>query len=769
MTFKKTKLHFTYLFIILIIGYLISGCGNNPQFDSSQSTFAGSQTCLECHQKEFRLWKNSDHDNAMDTAIASTVLGDFNNAEFERNGFTSRFFTENGKYFVHTKGPGGEAGDFQIAYTFGVRPLQQYLIPFENGRLQCLQLTWDTERNQWYHLGDSVYNGQEILPDDWLYWTNNAQNWNAMCAECHSTNLQKNYNPKTHVYNTTWSEIDVACEACHGPGSEHNRWATIDSLKRPKITNYALVVQTNNITSSQLVNQCAYCHSRRSSFDDFIHPRKNLFDVMSPQLPIEPYYHADGQILEEDYVYASFTQSKMHQQKVRCTNCHDAHSLELKFNGNNLCYQCHKPEDYEKYEHHFHKNFNEEGEPLVLQNGEKIIEVGEGSQCITCHMPAQYFMGIDLRNDHSMRIPRPDLSDKLGTPNACIQCHTNKTNQWAADFTEKWYGKPTRFHFGETMFQATNNDTAAIPMLIDLLNDEKTSALIKASATHYLGNFPTRKTISFNKKMLNSNEALVRRESIRNFQANNIDDLKKTLLPLLDDPSRMIRMESAFKLSVINPSDLDIINAKKLNKAIDEYIDAMEYSADFAGSRHNLGNLYTNLGKSEKAIENYKEAIKIDNQFYPAKINLATLFNRLGKNEKAENLLLDVTNKNPELGDAFYSLGLLQAEIGKYDQSISNLKKATELLPEYSRAWFNYFNMLDFKNHLPEAEKTLNKCLEIDPQNTEFLYAKIEFLLKQKRENEAVEIATTILEFYPNSPDKKELQNFIYSHNQQPK
>ena len=266
---------------VLLPVFFLFQCNNPETAPATEATFAGSQTCLECHDTEYDLWQDSDHDNAMDTAIASTVLGDFNNTEFERDGFTSRFYKKDEKYFVHTQGPGGVPGDFQIAYTFGVRPLQQYLIPFEDGRYQCLQITWDTEKKQWYHLADSVYQGQEILPDDWLYWTNNAQNWNSMCAECHSTNLQKNYNPETHVYHTTWSEIDVSCEACHGPGSEHNNWAAIDSLSRPEIKNYGLMVQTSNITSRQLVNQCAYCHARRTSFGDFIHPHDEVFDIMT--------------------------------------------------------------------------------------------------------------------------------------------------------------------------------------------------------------------------------------------------------------------------------------------------------------------------------------------------------------------------------------------------------------------------------------------------------------------------------------------------------
>ncbi|RLD54243.1 MAG: hypothetical protein DRJ05_15030, partial [Bacteroidetes bacterium] len=442
------KIYYFILFFISVI--FISSCNYNETYKLDPPEFVGSQTCIECHADEYHAWKGSDHDMAMDTAIAETVLGDFNDAEFERDGFVSRMYKKDGKFYVHTRGPKGKPGDFQIAYTFGYRPLQQYLVPFEDGRLQCLQITWDTDKNRWYHLSDSVYHGEVIKPDDWLYWTNNGQNWNGMCAECHSTNLQKNYNPETHVFNTTWSEIDVSCEACHGPGSEHNKWAAFEETKRPEIINYGLKIKTNNLTSHQLIDQCAYCHARRSSYGEFPHPKKNIFNLMGPQMPIEPFYHVDGQILEEDYVYASFTQSKMYMNNVRCTDCHDVHSLKLKFDGDNrLCQQCHVKSDYDTYEHHFHKYVGEEGNAIVLSNGKEVIELGEGTKCINCHMPGGYYMGVDFRRDHSMRIPRPDLSVSLGTPNACnSQCHKDKTPDWAASFTQKWYGLQKRPQFG---------------------------------------------------------------------------------------------------------------------------------------------------------------------------------------------------------------------------------------------------------------------------------------------------------------------------------
>ncbi len=745
--------------LVGLVLLLLSQC-RTPKTKIARADFTGSRACAECHGKEYAEWQGSDHDNAMDTAIASTVLGDFNNAGFERNGFVSSFFTKDGKYFVHTKGPRGKAGDFQIAYTFGVRPLQQYLIPFENGRMQCLPIAWDTERKTWFHLADSVYKGQEINPNDWLYWTNNGQNWNGMCAECHSTNLRKDYNPVTHVFNTKWSEIDVACEACHGPASEHNKWA---ADKDRSIANYGLLVQTSNINSETLINQCAYCHSRRTSFGDFVHPREDLFDIISPQLPVEPFYYPDGQILEEDYVYSSFSQSKMHQNNVRCTNCHNPHSLKLRHEGNNLCYQCHKQEKYGNHEHHYHKSFNEEGEGLILDNGKKTIKAGEGSLCVNCHMPGRFFMGVDFRRDHSMRIPRPDLSDRLQTPNACTQCHSDRSNEWAAGFTAKWYAKPNRFHFGETMYLAAGNDTSALKGLYKILDDENSSAIIKAAATYYLGAFQSEENYLKNKELLKSEHPVVRREAVKNFIPKSKSDLKTSIIPLLSDSTLMVRNEAVSKLSVLKQSDFDSIAYRKFSNSVGEYIRSMEYSSDFASSRHNLGNLYSNLGQNQKAIKQYKEAIEIDDLFFPSKMNLAMLYNREGKNEKAEKLFIELTKQNPEMGQAFYSLGLLQGEMQKYDEAIVNLYQAAKLLPGQNRVKLNLFKLLSFKKRGKEASKIIDECISLEPSNIEYLYAKIELLIQQDNMREAKNIARKILKTNPETRDKNQLLQFINS------
>ena len=193
--------------------------------------FVGSIECRDCHNPEFDSWEGSHHDLAMDVANEETVLGDFNDTEFTLHGITSRFFKKDGKFWVHTNGPGGEMGDFEITHTFGWFPLQQYLVPFPGGRLQTLHIAWDSRDNEWFRVPPEG----PIAPDDWLYWTNAAQNWNGMCAQCHSTNLQKNYDPESDSYDTTTSDSDVGCESCQGPRTPHVDWANKQEMARPDV------------------------------------------------------------------------------------------------------------------------------------------------------------------------------------------------------------------------------------------------------------------------------------------------------------------------------------------------------------------------------------------------------------------------------------------------------------------------------------------------------------------------------------------------------
>jgi tetratricopeptide (TPR) repeat protein len=720
-------------------------------------TFVGSRKCVDCHNKEYDRWQGSHHDHAMDVANEKTVLGDFNNALFEIHGITSRLYRKDGKFFAHTRGPDGHMGEFEITHTFGWYPLQQYLVPFPGGRLQCLPIAWDVRAKKWYPL----YPDEPLDPKDWLYWTNAGQNWNGMCAECHSTNLKKNYDIKNDTYQTTWSDIDVGCEACHGPGSRHVEWAALPDMARPQVENYDLVVKTSGLKSRELVELCAPCHSRRAILGDYTHAEPDLLDSLLPTLLTPEHYFPDGQILEEVYVYGSFTQSKMYHRDVRCSHCHDVHSVSLIKEGNDLCLQCHRAHEYDTKEHHFHKKKGEDGEPIKTADGRLLFDIGTGAQCVQCHIPGRIYMGIDYRPDHSFRIPRPDLSEKIGTPNACNRCHLDKTTQWSDDYITKWYGPGRRKHYGTIIAAGRNRMPESRKDLLRLAVDPLYPVIVRATALSLLNAFPGEETTRAYELSLMDDEALIRRTAVQSLNISDMSRQKDLISPLLYDPVKAVRIEAASKLAGQPSKHLDVNQQGIFQAGLDEFVASMEYSGDFAFGRYNLGNLYSSLNRVEDAIGNYRAAIKIDDLFYPAKVNLAMLYNRLGNNDKAEVMLREVMKAHPQLYGIAYSLGLLLAEEKQYEEAAIYLKKAAKEMPKRARVHYNLGVLLDYLQKDKEAEEALLKALELDPDQMDYLVATADFYLKIKRFHEAKQIAEQLISKYPSNEVGRRILDFI--------
>ena len=386
----------------------------------------------------------------MQVASNLTVLGDFQDSRFTKDAVASSFLKQGQTFDVKTEGPEGKPQDFHVSYTFGVSPLQQYLLPLPNGRLQAFTVAWDSRAKgqggqRWFDL----YPGQKITPGDPLHWTGRNLTWNYMCADCHSTNLRKNYDLAKESYATTWSEIDVSCESCHGPGSNHVAWAQSHNKASYAASTGAngLVVNlkpakgswtgtspdngtmhwTGQARSHNEINTCAPCHSRRHTLTSDAQPGQPYLDDYVPSLLEEGVYYADGQILEEDYEWGSFIQSKMYSNGVTCSDCHDPHSAKLPSdNLNSVCGKCHSLAKFGAEQHHHHQADS------------------AGALCVNCHMPTHTYMVVDVRRDHSFRVPRPDFSIAYGTPNACNQCHKDKSNRWAAEAVAKWYGPNRR-------------------------------------------------------------------------------------------------------------------------------------------------------------------------------------------------------------------------------------------------------------------------------------------------------------------------------------
>lgn len=758
---KKIKDYIRLLSLIVVLSLPLYLIVNNARGEvkSDEYQYVGKESCIECHHNEYEDWKGSHHDMAMTHASDSTVRGDFNNASLTtKDGVTHTFFKQDDTFFVRTMGTGDTLENFEVQFTFGWEPLQQYLVPFPGGRLQCLQLTWNTLDSVWYSLADELYANEEMNASNWLHWTNQAQNWNSMCADCHSTNLDKNYDVNSDTYSTTYDEINVSCEACHGPASKHIEWANKADYAREENVNYGLMVKTSDVDNKQYIDNCARCHARRASITDNEHD-PNIYNHIMPNLPIAPQYHVDGQILDEDYVYTSFTQSKMYMQDVQCNDCHNVHSTARLFDDNQLCTQCHRADDYDTPAHHFHESVGGKGEAVVDVYG-KTNDVGSGALCINCHMPQQPYMGIDFRADHSMRIPRPRLTRELGTPNACNQCHADESTEWAIQYIDKWFGESRKLQYGTVFQMADDGDTAAIAMLDKMYRDEVYPELIRATAVQKLAvNFPVRARALLTEALVHPNDH-IRYTAARLFSIATPQDVT-TFLPLLKDGSRAIRLEAADKLYVLPQDQIPQSYRPILSKVLQERVAALEYNADFPGGKFNLGNYYYNTGNLAKAEEFFAKAIKQDPLLHSVKVNLAYVYNQQGKFEQAEKLFKNYLKYVPEDGNVAFSYGLFLSERQRYQESLEYMLKASELVPENVRIFYNIAMMYDFFKQADKAEDYLMRCVDKAPENVSYYSALLNQYIKNKQEGKVKALAKEILKRFPNLDNRKDIEALI--------
>ena len=383
---------------------------------------------------------------------------------------------------------------------------------------------------------------------------------------------------------------------------------------------------TLETSPKELVDQCARCHMRRQMITDRFNFEGTMLDHYYPQLIAKPTYYADGQILDEDYVYGSFVQSKMYHENVTCTNCHDAHTLERKFEGNKLCAQCHVPEKYDTEEHSFHKLGT------------------EGALCINCHMPGKFYMGNDFRRDHSFRIPRPDLSVKHGTPNACVGCHTNKTDQWAADVLLKLKGAPKENHFSDLLIPGLNGEPNAHASLLKLAKDSIYPEIARASAIKELPNYRDQALVKKQLlEFLNDDSPLVRASSVD--ALNEISDPAyiKHLLPLLEDEKRAVRLKAFGALAIMDEKNIPQKYKAPFEKVKKEYFIYLDGVSDFVGGRINRANYILKKGDLQGAIKGYESLLYL----------LAYHYANNNQKEKAKNIALQLVELFPNNSQYF--------------------------------------------------------------------------------------------------------------------
>ena len=704
-----------FCFHLLVI--LFSACdgpekasrGDIKKNNDQTNAYIGDQQCLSCHAEQTQSWASSHHAKAMMHASDSTVLGDFGDITFTGSGVSSFFFKRDGLYYVETEGPTGKNETYQIKYTFGLTPLQQYLVEFPGGRMQALRTAWDTQEKQWYDL----YPNQEIITADWLHWTRGGLNWNTMCAECHSTDLKKGYDLETDTYNTTFSQINVSCESCHGPGEKHLSWASTE----PRDSN-AYMLLTSDIKSVEQVRACAPCHSRKGNLSSAFTFNGEFLQDFVPEILSDGLYHADGQIQDEVYVYGSFLQSKMYHNNVRCTDCHDPHTLQLKKDGNELCMQCHEPR-YDTRQHTFHEAGTEAG------------------SCISCHMPGKIYMGVDFRRDHSFRVPRPDLSVEYGVPNACNGCHNDKNASWAAENIIAWYGKERAYHFSEALVMGRQRIAGAVPGLDRLLADTSQPDIARATAAYYLADIPTRESFTALARGIVDSSAMVRYYTASGLMNIPIQDRVNWVGHLLRDSVRGVRIAAAEALADFPKEQLPLELQTAFNSALYEYETSLKSRADFPMGRFMLGQYYYRTGQVEKAKQEYANALNMDTLLHIARENLARIYNQQQNNKKAIELLQTTLSFEKNNGQALYSLGLIYAEESKLEEATIYLSQAVQAMPENERTHYNLGLAYQHLDKLAEAEKAYLEGLKILPESAAIRQALAILYLQQNEKEKA--------------------------------
>ncbi|MCA9145321.1 MAG: tetratricopeptide repeat protein [Planctomycetaceae bacterium] len=783
------------LFVVLVAGGATFADWWTCLPEDEPNAYVGRQACIQCHQQESKLWEGSHHDLAMDLATPDTVIGNFDNTELDHYGIKTRMFRRDGKYMVNTEGPDGEMTDFEVKYVFGVDPLQQYMVEFDRpadmpeneiARLQVLRVSWDTEKKEWFYLRPPDVD-EKLAPDDDLHWTGIAQRWNNMCADCHSTNLQKAYDDKTKTYHTTFSEIDVSCEACHGPGGMHVKLAESKSLFWDRKHGYGLAKLKDKSTKPQL-DTCFQCHSRRRIVKRGYKPGEDYYDYFANELLLAHTYHADGQILDEVYVHGSFIQSKMYHKGIRCTDCHDPHTARLKHDGNQVCTSCHQHSagKYDSPTHHRHN-------------------VGsKGASCVECHMPETTYMAVDERRDHSLRIPRPDLSVKIGTPNACTRCHLDRAklpenkrekftqyadwlvaaesddqvrtaldevDQWSANFFRQWYGEKDDLetHFANTIAKARTGELEAAHDLAAIAKNKRLPNIVRATSLYELGQYAPADVIETAEKLLADKDPQVRTTAVANLQLVNDDSqLMRLLLPLLEDPIRSVRTEAARVLARVPRQAMNGGQRRLLQAALDEFKEGVLVNNDRAAAHLTLGVVYESMGDVRAAEAAYQTAIRVEPHVTGPRTNLAALLERQA--EEAENNARRIAQQNREA--AIESI----MESQKLRERVAELRKGelpllgrdAKLAPDNAAIQYRYGLSLYLHGEADEALAALTNAVRLEPNTPDFVLA-LALLYRQRGDlPNAMEQIERMLELRPNDPSYQQLYREVRQEAAQP-
>jgi predicted CXXCH cytochrome family protein len=723
-----------------------------PEDDGrTYAAYAGSANCRECHQQEFDLWAKSNHGLAERQIEPDRDRVAFDPPRTFKHGSQAdevRIF--NGEFQIVDAGSGSNREPAHVERVIGNDPLRQFLIATNGGRWQAHEAAYDPKLNQWF----DVFGDEDRQPGTWGHWTGRGMNWNSRCAECHNTRLRKNYDASSDGYQTKMAEMSIGCEACHGPLKAHVEWrkshpgATLADSTIVQTHATFLTFGKSGIRNPKSDAVCGSCHSRRNDLTSDFKPGDSYFDHYAMEILDEgDRWYADGQVKEEDYEFASFLSSRMHETGVSCQDCHNPHSMKLVATGNDLCLKCHQG------------NFRPfTNAPVInaLEHGHHQL-TGKGAQCVSCHMPVTTYMQRHQRHDHGFTIPDPLLTTQLNIPNACNRCHTDKDATWALGYVEKWYGAKMNRHTrqrAQWIATAQRGDEKAREHLIGMVSTNAENFYWKAVAAGLLEQWadnPAAKTALLS--CLADEHPLVREQAVRALgnlleRTNSDSATAASLQALLNDPAGNVRVEAAWALRTT--VDLQCRAAAELQESI--ALDTDQPAGQFRRAR-----ILADCGQPEQALACLQKAILWDPLSPPLRYEIATLLDQLGRPGEAEEHLKVACRLEPDAAEAQFKLALILAESHRLDEAAQSLEKAIKLDPRHARAWYNLGLARSGLGDDTGALDALAQSETLAPTDPQIPYASATILARAGRYAEARVAANRALTIAPTFQDAEKL------------
>lgn len=639
---------------------IASLAGQAPATARDDSAYAGSESCRPCHRSDWENWQRSVHVRMTQPAERASLLGDFNSRTTVHDGPDSYTASlKAGHPSVRVASPESDT-DFQPELTLGEKRLQGYMSTLPDGRIYVLPLFWQREWQRWI--------GWRDLTPAPRTGGDQRQIWNINCFNCHATNIQRRFDPRTRQYSTTWSELGVGCEACHGPGREHVRRLTewgrnpssypeIDPDRAgPDFSRQLAIFVPRTSAPAEVFDSCAYCHGNKTNHFVGFAPGSRLDDYAQLSLMSDPApstdpqgdFWPDGRPSRFNRPQALMSSGCFQKGGATCASCHAAHgsanehSLKVPLaRADELCTQCHASVG-DDHAHH--------------------APASAGSRCVSCHMGDVNWRLLTRRRDHSFAAPVPEVTGRFGVPNACTTCHDDRSPEWAAGVMDRWYGaadrarRATALDVTAILYRATAGDSGALPRIATLAATRSQGALVRASAAGFAGRLMAgrRDNAAVPSAVVNplvaaasDAESMVRAAAVTSL--GQVDSVvgQRALTARLLDPSRVVRARAAESLLQLGITSLPGAAGEALAQAQHEYADSLRSFGDAASQQASLGWLHLARGEDADAARELRLAIALDPSDARPLVYLGVLEARASRFGEAIRRWLDAKRLDP--------------------------------------------------------------------------------------------------------------------------